>query len=190
MVPASAALEAERLTRITDDLLLLARGDEDKLSLQLERTDITALLAASAQRARARAGEAGVTCRVDAAPGLTAVVDAGRLRQAVDNLVDNALRFAPRGSEVVISAGIARRSLVIEVRDSGPGFPPEFLPHAFERFRRPGQDRARSAGGAGLGLAIVQAIAIAHGGRAAAGNRREGGAMVRLEIPCITQPPQ
>ena len=108
----------------------------------------------------------------------------------MDNLVDNALRFAPRGSEVVISAGIARRSLVIEVRDSGPGFPPEFLPHAFERFRRPGQDRARSAGGAGLGLAIVQAIAIAHGGRAAAGNRREGGAMVRLEIPCITQPPQ
>ena len=187
---ASAALEADRLTRITDDLLLLARGDEDKLSLQLERTDITALLAASAQRARARAGEAGVTCRVDAAPGLTAVVDAGRLRQAVDNLVDNALRFAPRGSEVVISAGIARRSLVIEVRDSGPGFPPEFLPHAFERFRRPGQDRARSAGGAGLGLAIVQAIAIAHGGRAMAGNRREGGAMVRLEIPCITQPPQ
>ena len=186
----SAAQEADRLTRITDDLLLLARGDEDKLSLQLERTDITALLAASAERARARAGKAGVTCRVNAAPGLTAVVDAGRLRQAVDNLVDNALRFAPRGSQVVISAGIAGPSLVIEVRDSGPGFPREFLPHAFERFRRPGQDRARSAGGAGLGLAIVQAIAIAHGGRAMAGNRREGGAMVRLEIPCITQPPQ
>src|SRR5215469_16072477 len=73
---ASAALEADRLTRITDDLLLLAKGDEDKLSLQLERTDITSLLVASAQRSRARAGEAGVTCRVDAAPGLTAVVDA------------------------------------------------------------------------------------------------------------------
>jgi two-component system, OmpR family, sensor kinase len=186
---ASAAQEADRLTRITDDLLLLARGDEDKLSLQLERTDITSLLAASAQRARARAGKAGVTCRVNAAPGLTAVVDAGRIRQAVDNLVDNALRFAPRGSQVVISAGIAGPSLVIEVRDSGPGFPPEFLPHAFERFRRPDQGRARSAGGAGLGLAIVQAIAIAHGGKALAGNRREGGAVVQLIIPCITQPP-
>lgn len=187
---ASAAQEADRLTRITDDLLLLAKGDEDKLSLQVERTDVTSLLAASAERARARAGRAGVTCRVDAAPGLTALVDAGRIRQAVDNLVDNALRFAPRGTQVVISAEIAGPSLVIEVCDSGTGFPPEFLPHAFERFRRPDQGRARSAGGAGLGLAIVQAIAIAHGGRAVASNRSEGGAAVRLDIPRATAPPQ
>jgi signal transduction histidine kinase len=186
---ASAAEEAGRLTRITDDLLLLARGDEDKLSLRPERTDVTALLARSAERARTRAQAAGVTCRVDAAAGLTAVVDAGRIRQAVDNLVDNALRFAPRGTEVLICGEIAGSSLVIEIRDSGPGFPPQFLPHAFERFRRPGPDRARSAGGAGLGLAIVQAIALAHEGRAVAGNRPEGGAVVRLEIPaCATAP--
>jgi signal transduction histidine kinase len=180
---ASAAEEADRLTRITDDLLLLAKGDEDKLSLRPERTDITALLARSAERARGRAQAAGVTCRVDAAAGLVAVVDAGRIRQAVDNLVDNALRFAPRGSEVLISGEIAGPSLVIQIHDSGPGFPPEFLPYAFERFRRPDHDRGRSAGGAGLGLAIVQAIALAHGGRAVAGNRPEGGAVVRLEIP-------
>ena len=83
----------------------------------------------------------------------------------------------------MISADIAGPSLVIEVRDSGPGFPPDFLPHAFERFRRPGQDRARSAGGAGLGLAIVQAIALAHEGRVVASNGPEGGAVVRLEVP-------
>jgi signal transduction histidine kinase len=186
---ASAAEEADRLTRITDDLLLLARGDEDKLSLRPERTDVAALLARSAERASARAQAAGVTCRVDAAAGLTAVVDAGRIRQAVDNLVDNALRFAPRGTEVLISGEIVGASLVIEIRDCGPGFPPEFLPHAFERFRRPGPDRARSSGGAGLGLAIVQAIALAHEGRAVAGNRPEGGAAVRLEIPCFTESP-
>jgi signal transduction histidine kinase len=180
---ASAAEEADRLTRITDDLLLLARGDEDKLSLQVERADIAALLAASAERARSRAAAAGVTCQVRAPARLTAVVDAGRIRQAVDNLVDNALRFAPPGTPVVISAEIAGTALVIEVRDRGPGFPPDFLPHAFERFRRPGQDRARSAGGAGLGLAIVQAIALAHGGRAVAGNDPNGGAVVRLEVP-------
>src|SRR5215468_10850657 len=180
---ASAAEEADRLTRITDDLLLLARGDEDKLSLQFERIGIAALLAASAERARSRAAAAGVTCQVSAAPSLTAVVDAGRIRQAVDNLVDNALRFAPRGTQVMISAEIAGPSLVIEVRDCGPGFPPDFLPHAFERFRRPGQDRARSAGGAGLGLAIVQAIALAHEGRVVASNGPEGGAAVRLEVP-------
>ena len=110
-------------------------------------------------------------------------MDAGRIRQAVDNLVDNALRFAPPGSQVLISAEVAGPSLVIEVCDAGPGFPPEFLPHAFERFRRPDQGRARSAGGAGLGLAIVQAIALAHGGRTVARNRAEGGAAVRLEVP-------
>jgi two-component system OmpR family sensor kinase len=186
---ASAALEAGRLTRITDDLLLLARGDEDTLGLQPGRTDVSAILAASAERARARAEAAGVSCRVHAAAGLTAVVDAGRIRQAVDNLVDNALRFAPPGTEVTLSAGPAGGSLVIEVRDSGPGFPPEFLPHAFERFRRPDQGRARTAGGAGLGLAIVQAIALAHGGTAVASNRPEGGAQVRLELPAFPGPP-
>ena len=180
---ASAAEEASRLTRITDDLLLLARGDENKLALQLERTDVTSLLARSADRARVRAEAAGVTCRVEAAAGLTAVVDAGRLRQAVDNLVDNALRFAPPGTEVVICAQIAAGSLLIEVSDSGPGFPAEFLPHAFERFRRPDQGRARSEGGAGLGLAIVHAIVSAHGGTAVAANRPEGGATISLDIP-------
>ena len=185
----SAAEEASRLTRITDDLLLLARGDENKLSLQLERTDVTSLLARSAQRAGARAEAAGVTCRVEAAAGLTAIVDAGRIRQAVDNLVDNALRFAPPRTQIVIRAEIAAGSLVIEVSDSGPGFPAEFLPHAFERFRRPDQGRARSAGGAGLGLAIVHAIAVAHGGKALAANRPEGGATVRLEIPTSVDAP-
>ncbi len=83
----------------------------------------------------------------------------------------------------MLSAGQARGALLIEVRDNGPGFPPDFLPHAFERFRRPDRDRARGEGGAGLGLAIVQAIALAHGGRVSAGNRPGGGAVVRLEIP-------
>lgn len=180
---ASAAAEADRLTRITDDLLLLARGDEATLRVSPARTDVALLLARSAERAGARAAAAGVTCRVDVPAGLMAVVDSGRIRQAVDNLIDNALRFAPRGTEVDLSAERAGQELVIEVRDRGPGFPPSFLPHAFERFARPDLGRARDAGGAGLGLSIVQAIAHAHGGRAVAGNREDGGAVVRLEIP-------
>ena len=72
---------------------------------------------------------------------------------------------------------------MIQVRDAGPGFPDDFLPHAFERFRRPDSGRARSDGGAGLGLAIVHAIALAHGGRATVRNEPEGGAVAGLELP-------
>ena len=185
---AVAGAEVTRLARITDDLLLLARGDEDKLTVHPEPTDIGALLARSAERARPRAGQAAAACRVDSPAGLIATVDAGRIRQAVDNLVDNALRFAPRGTDIVLTARQAEATLVIEVRDCGPGFPPDFLPHAFERFRQPDRDRARSEGGAGLGLAIVRAIALAHGGRVSARNLPDGGAMVRLEIPGDSRP--
>jgi len=179
----NATAEAERLTRLTDDLLLLARSDEDRLSLRRERTDIRRLLAASAGLAASRLAEAGVTCRVDAQPGTYADIDMGRIRQAVDNLVDNAMRFAPGGSVVVLAARADGGDLDIEVRDDGPGFPASFLPHAFERFRRPDSGRSRGDGGAGLGLAIVRAIVAAHGGVATASNRPGGGAVVRLCLP-------
>jgi signal transduction histidine kinase len=110
-------------------------------------------------------------------------VDADRLREAIDNLVDNALRFAPPGTEILLSANAVGTDLVIEVSDAGPGFPAEFLPHAFERFARPDSGRARDGGGAGLGLAIVSAIAQAHGGRATVGNQAAGGATIALELP-------
>ena len=179
----NSAAEAERLTRLTDDLLLLARSDEDRLSLRLAPADVGRLLAASAELAASRLAEAGVTCRIDARPGTYATLDADRTRQAVDNLVDNALRFAPGGSVIVLAARADGTDLDIEVRDDGPGFPASFLPHAFERFRRPDSGRSRDDGGAGLGLAIVRAIMTAHGGVATASNRPGGGAVVRLRLP-------
>jgi two-component system, OmpR family, sensor kinase len=180
---ASAADESARLTRITDDLLLLASSDEDRLTLRREQVNIGALLARAAELAAVRAGTVGVSCRVDAPSDIEALVDPGRLRQAVDNLIDNALRFAPRDTEIVISSRITGPDLVIQVRDAGPGFPDDFLPYAFERFRRPDTGRARSDGGAGLGLAIVHAIAVAHGGRATVRNEPKGGAAAGLELP-------
>jgi len=185
----SAAAEAERLSRLTDDLLLLARSDEDQLSLRLETTGIGKLLARSAGIAASRLAAAGVSCRVEARDGMLAAVDGDRIRQAVDNLLDNALRFAPRGSAIVLSATADGCDLGIEVRDDGPGFPPGFLPHAFERFRRPDTSRSRDDGGAGLGLAIVRAVAAAHGGTATAANRPGSGAMVSLFFPGVIDLP-
>ena len=175
-----AATEADRLARITGDLLLLARSDDDRLSLQLEQAELRPLLAHSAELAGPRLAEAGLACRVDVPADLRARIDPDWISQAVDNLLGNALRFAPRGSVIVLAAW-GGADLDIEVRDDGPGFPAEFLPHAFERFRRSG--RSRGDGGAGLGLAIVQAIAVAHGGVAAARNKPGGGAVVGLHLP-------
>jgi two-component system, OmpR family, sensor kinase len=180
---ASAEEEVARLTRLTNDLLLLARSDEGRLPVRHAPTRIRELLERSAERVTARAAEAGVSCEVAAPPGLIAEVDEDRVRQAVDNLIDNALRFAPRGTQILVSGQHSGPLLMIEVADAGPGFPADFLPHAFERFRRPDTGRARSGGGAGLGLAIVAAVATAHGGRVSARNVPAGGAAVRIELP-------
>jgi hypothetical protein len=184
----SAEAEAERLARLTDDLLLLARSDEERFGLRLERTDIGDLLGRSAGLAGSRLAAAGVTGRVDVPPGTYADVDADRIRRAVDNLVGNALRFAPRGSVIVLAARAAGQDLEIEVSDDGPGFPPGFLPHAFERFARPDSGRSRGDGGTGLGLAIVRAIAAAHGGVATVANKPGGGALVTLRLPGAAGP--
>jgi two-component system, OmpR family, sensor kinase len=180
---ARAGEETARLARLTDQLLFLARSDEDRAPPRREPTDLRPLLARSADHAAARAESAGVRCEVDAPDDLVAALDPDRIGEAVDNLVGNALRFAPPGTSVTVSARASGPDLLIEVADSGPGFPVDFLPHAFERFARPDSSRARRDGGAGLGLAIVAAIAEAHGGTATARNRPEGGAVVALELP-------
>jgi signal transduction histidine kinase len=179
---ASAEDEVARLTRLTNDLLMLARSDEGKLPVRPAPTRVRDLL----ERSAARAGvpdAARASCVVLAPQDLVATLDGDRVRQAVDNLIDNALRFAPPGSRVTVSGRAAGSNLVIEVADMGPGFPADYLQHAFERFRRPDAGRARSDGGAGLGLAIVAAVAAAHGGMATARNGQGGGAIVALELP-------
>lgn len=179
----NASEESARLSRLTDDLLLLATGDEGRLAPRTELVDLGDLLTQSAGAAGHRAAAAHVTCRVDAAAGLTVSVDPGQIRRAVDNLVDNSLRFAPAGTEITISGRATGGDVVVEVADSGPGFPAEYLPRAFERFSRPDSGRARAEGGAGLGLSLVQSIAQAHGGAAAARNKPAGGAVVRIDLP-------
>lgn len=180
----NAALETDRLARLAEELLFLARA-EDRPTSGFDVEPIVPLLRQSVQAFTRRAEERAVSVRIVADPGLAAPLDAISVRRAVDNLIDNALRYAPGGSEIVIEAREDGGSLIVEVRDTGAGFPDGFLPHAFERFRRADSARARVDGGSGLGLAIVSAVARRHGGTAQARNRETGGAAVTLRLPTI-----
>jgi two-component system OmpR family sensor kinase len=185
---ASAAEEVVRLNHLTEDLLFLARSDSGHLLLHRKTVAIEDLLRRAADAAAGRARVRDVRLEVKVPAGLRASVDPDRLRQAVDNLIDNALRVAPRNSAIELRAAATSGRLVVDVLDRGPGFPPDFLPVAFERFLRPGGDRAREGGGSGLGLAIVSVAATAHGGTAEARNRSDGGAMVRIDVPLVDPP--
>jgi len=187
---AAAGQETDRLIRLAEDLLLLARADNHQPIVRAGPVVLADLLAAAARGAAARCEPRGVTVELDAA-GIPPVVeaDADRLRQAVDNLLDNATRHAPPGSTVAVRVSRPRAAAVaVEVADRGPGFPPAFLPHAFERFHRAEAARSRDGGGTGLGLSIVRAIAEAHGGTATAANRPDGGAVVTVELPLAAAP--
>jgi two-component system OmpR family sensor kinase len=175
----SAAEETDRLVLLADDLLVLARSDEGALGLTTEPIDVRELLETVRRRFAARAADAGRDLQVDAPAGLEVAGDRLRLEQALGNLVDNALRHG--AGTVRLDGAPGNDSVELRVSDGGAGFPDEFLPRAFERFTR--ADASRVRGSTGLGLALVEAIARAHGGRAVAANGPRGGAVVTLSVP-------
>jgi two-component system, OmpR family, sensor kinase len=172
----SAAEETDRLSQLADDLLLLTRVDSGALPLRRSRVAIAEILDAIATRFRRRAGDAGRRIEVSAPAGLAVLVDRRRLEQALGNLVENALRYG--AGTIRLEAAEHEGSLTLNVVDEGEGFPPEFLDHAFERFSRADGSRA----GAGLGLAIVAAIAQAHEGTATVSNQPAGGTQVVISF--------
>jgi two-component system, OmpR family, sensor kinase len=177
----SVGQETERLSRLAQDLLVLARADQGRLPIRGEPLDAGELLEAAARRAEAAAGAAGrrVVAEHSADGGAVALADPDRAAQALDNLVANALAYG-RG-EVRLSAREVEGQVELHVADRGDGFPPELLERAFDRFSR--GDPGRAGQGTGLGLAIVDAIARAHGGRAGAHNLPAGGADVWISLP-------
>lgn len=179
----SAAEETDRLSRLAEDLLVLARADRGRLPIRREPVDVASLVGGTVASFAARAAERRVGIDVRVPDELRADVDELRFRQAFSNLLDNGLRAAASGGRVIVAAERENGWLRVEVRDTGPGFPPEFLPVAFEAFTRPDAGRSRPGGGAGLGLAIVAAVAQAHGGSVSAENLPDGGAVVVVSIP-------
>jgi signal transduction histidine kinase len=179
----NAHVEAARLSRLADDLLLLARSEEGSPIVLPEQHDVATVLDRAVAAIDTRAAQAAVGLSTSYRRPLSGRGDPRRLRQAVDNLLDNALRYTPPAGTIVLAAEHHDGTLDIRVADNGPGFPAEFLPHAFTAFHRADPARHRHSGGAGLGLAIARTIAVAHGGEATAANLPEGGAVVTLTIP-------
>ncbi len=182
----AAVEECDHLASLAEDLLVLARAGEGRLPVRREPLAVTPLLENVRDRFSDRArqhgreiriagGDLADTAEVRAAGGdLTVTADPLRLRQALGNLVDNALRHG--AGAITLAASATDGGVALKVSDEGAGFAPDIAGRAFERFAR--GDAARTRGGTGLGLAIVRAIAEAHGGRASL-----EGAGVRLWLP-------
>jgi signal transduction histidine kinase len=174
----SASQETERLTRLAEDLLLIARSDAGELPVRRERVPAAEVLNVVARRFGRIAAAKGRDLDLVPPDGIVLDADPERLEQALGNLVDNALVHG--AGRIVLSAEPDGDLVALHVQDEGAGFPGDFLTGAFQRFSRPGE--SRSGKGSGLGLSIVDVIAEAHGGSAGARNRPEGGADVWIAV--------
>ena len=177
----SAADEADRVVQLAEDLLVIARSERGQLPIRPAALDATELLTDVTRRFALRADEHGVRLVVDVPEALELHGDRLRLEQALGNLIDNALRHGRGTIALAALRAPAGGGVELHVLDDGDGLAEDFVDRAFDRFTR--ADAGRTAGGAGLGLAIVRAIATAHGGDAHARNRPEGGADVWMDLP-------
>jgi signal transduction histidine kinase len=179
----AALEETDHLAQLAEDLLLIARSADGQLPVRPESVELHDLLERTRQRFTDRAGEQGRRIQVEVQEGLQANLDPLRSRQALGNLVDNALRYG--AGDIRLAAQGGADAVQIDVSDEGPGFAPDLAPHAFERFSR--GNGARTRGGTGIGLAIVRAIAEAHGGTAEIVDTASHGATVRLRVPAAAR---
>ncbi|MDJ0382430.1 HAMP domain-containing sensor histidine kinase [Streptomyces sp. G-G2] len=172
--------ESQRMTRLVDDLLLLARLDAGR-SLEHEPVDLTLLILNATDDARAASPGHHWLLDLPEEP-VTVTGDAHRLQQAIGNLLANARTHTPPGTDVTISLTTEQTTVCVDVSDNGPGIPDELQSEVFGRFVRADHARSRSTGSTGLGLAIVHAVITAHGGTATI-TSRPGHTTFRLALP-------
>ncbi len=170
--------ESERMKTLVEDLLLLARLDETRPP-EREPVDLAVLAADACSDAVAVAPDRRVT--LDAPEPVVVLGDRDHLRQAIGNLVTNALRHTPAGTPIEVGAHVDDGAATVSVRDHGPGLDADALEHVFDRFWQ--ADRARAGTGTGLGLSIVAGIAEEHDGTATVANEDDGGARFTLRLP-------
>jgi heavy metal sensor kinase len=179
------ALETEvaRLTRLSEDLLLLARFDRGAHAPRLAQVDLSALLASVAEQVRPLAQARGQELAEDIQPDLRLRADPDQLIRLFLNLLDNALKFTGDGGRIGLAARRDGAAIAVEVSDTGAGIGPDHLDRIFDRFYRAEGSRARATGGQGLGLAIAGEIARAHGGTVSASSRLGEGSTFSVTLP-------
>ena len=180
--------ETLRLSRLVEDLLTLTRLEKDGFADILKEIPLDSVLEKVYQKFQHLAEQQEVSLVLEARRQLPLVVgDEDRLAQVLTNLVDNALRYSPSGSQVKIKAETIDKGVQISVTDQGPGIPPEDLPYIWERFYKVDKARIRKGSGIGLGLPIAQSIIKAHGGRIWVESKEGEGTSFKFIIPVVVQ---
>ncbi|MFI6336889.1 sensor histidine kinase [Streptomyces sp. NPDC050535] len=180
--------EALLLQHIVDDLRDLAAADAGTLRLHRRPMSADELVTQAVSAHSTRAETSGIHLRTHTDPGLWLDADPVRMRQALGNLISNALRHTPAEGTVTLTARRSGDTAVLTVEDTGNGIAPEDLPHVFERFWRAEKSRSRHTGGSGLGLSIARHFVEAHGGTITASGEPGGGAVFTIRLPGARQP--
>jgi len=182
----TALHQTDILSRLVDDLRLLAMADAGEIQFQYRETDLKGLIEQVAGQFRGQLQDEGtkIECSFkNLAYQDRFLIDPDRLTQILHNLLSNAQRYGRKGGVISIFCEQQHDKVLIAVKDDGPGLPESALPHLFERFYRHERARSRETGGTGLGLAISKKIAVLMGGDLTASNHPDGGAVFTLELP-------
>jgi signal transduction histidine kinase len=179
--------ETSRLIQLVNQLLLLTRSDAGALSLDREPLDLENLIRERVGLLESLADQKGVKILISkSGEGSSLVnVDRSRIAQVLDNLLDNALRYAPEGSTIHLNNSRLGAFVQCSVADNGAGIPAEDLPHIFDRFYRVEKSRDRDSGGAGLGLAIAKSLVEAHGGSIEVKSEMGHGTRMIFQLPAV-----
>jgi heavy metal sensor kinase len=178
--------EVERLSNIVEGLFAISRLDAGEAAAEWKPFDLAQLTAATADQMGLLAEDKDIKVKCTARLGAWVEGDRARVKQVVVNLLDNAIKYSPRGGSVALNVEASDGKAILEVADNGIGIPPEALPRVFERFYRVDQARSRERGGAGLGLSIVKSICAAHQGRVVVTSAPGQGSTFRVELPLVS----
>ncbi len=178
--------EIDRLNAVVVDLLTLVGMDSGETPLNCEELNLSKLLEENVKRLSPLARERGIQLDISIREDLYVSGDEIKLDQVFYNLLDNALKYTPRGKNVNVDVYRAGRQAVVIVKDEGIGIPKDKIPHIFDRFYRVDEARARDTGGTGLGLSIVKQIILAHGGSIDVTSELDKGSVFTVELPLLS----